>query len=135
MKGQQITSRSATLLEDKEYKHLVCRLRLQVDERLRFSMRLCRNIVMESLCLPLQFTYSEEMNDLSMGIVEVTKAVPYDQPLETFKQEVEASLRSNSKLASYEILLFAAYRREYWLLELGGMGTIVNRFNPLEMVE
>lgn len=120
------------MIDDSQMKQLVCRIQLQYDDNERPTVKRSRDLVLSRLCRTLQYTLTDNVDDLRRGIAEVTKAVPMHAKLSEFKREIEQALAGYPDLHAFEWLLCETYGRQFWILEQGGMGTIINRYQLID---
>ncbi|MFC4100209.1 hypothetical protein [Paenibacillus xanthanilyticus] len=132
MRGQQLTRSQAAIIDDLQMKQLVCRIQLYYADHERPTVKRSRDLVLSRLCRTLDYTLTDNVDDLRRGIAEVTKAVPMHTKLSEFKREIEHALAGYPGLASFDWLLCETYGRQFWFLEQGGMGTIINRYQLID---
>lgn len=132
MRGRQLTQTQTAMIEDRQMKQLVCRIQLHYAENDRMTVKRSRDLIQSRLCRTLQYALTDHVDDLRRGIAEVTKAVPMQSTLSDMKREIEQALARDPGLLSFDWLLCETYGRQFWILEQGGMGTIINRHQLID---
>ncbi|MFB9329191.1 hypothetical protein ACFFSY_24920 [Paenibacillus aurantiacus] len=120
------------MIDDSLMKQLVCRIQLHYTEADRPTVKRSRDLIQSRLCRTLQYVLTENMDELRRGIAEVTKAVPMQTKLSEIKREIEQALAGYPGLRAFDWLLCETYGRQFWILEQGGMGTIINRHQLID---